>query len=140
MEKFDTQYLKKCNNTLKLAYQTLNKHNIDTIEYEIYRSAIIKEFEIILEQSGKLLKKVLREYFHSNKEADKLTFKDIFRYAGVHSLMTLDEVQRWIKYRDSRNCTAHDYGVNFANSILDFIDQFIKDTTKLIKIIDDFKR
>lgn len=65
--------------TLERAYGLLQDVEDDSIEYDMYRSACIKEFEIILEQGGKLLRKVLKPYFHSNKEADKLYFKDIFR-------------------------------------------------------------
>lgn len=68
----DTEYYERCIKTLQNAYTLLSKENLDTIEYEIYRSTCIKEFEIILEQSGKLLRKVLSPYFHSSKEVDKL--------------------------------------------------------------------
>jgi nucleotidyltransferase substrate binding protein (TIGR01987 family) len=136
MQKLDTTYLNKCNMALSKAYIKLQKYNQEDIEYEIYRSAVIKEFEIILEQSGKLLKKVLRKYFHTNKAVDELSFKDIFRQAGLHSLLTIDEVERWLKYRDNRNTTAHDYGECLANETLVLIEQFIKDADKLIRTID----
>ena len=139
MKNIDTSYIRTCNQALQRAYTILKECEKDSIEYEIYRSAVIKEFEIILEQSGKLLKKLLRVFFHSNKEADKLIFKDIFRHAGLHSLLTLEEVERWLKYRDSRNQTSHEYGSYLANEVLDFIDQFIKDSNKLVKVIDDFE-
>ncbi len=122
---------------LSKAYIKLQKYDKDEIEYEIYRSAVIKEFEIILEQSGKLLKKVLRPYFHTNKAVDELSFKDIFRQAGLHSLLTIDEVERWLKYRDNRNTTTHDYGEYLANETLVLIEQFIKDVDKLARLIDD---
>ena len=139
MYKIDTTYLKKCNLALKRASTELKKYNEDDFMYEMYRSATIKEFEIVLEQSGKLLKKVLRKYFHSNKEVDKLTFKDIFRQAGLHSLLSIDEVERWLEYRDNRNSTAHDYGVDLANNTLVLIEQFTIDVDKLIKVIDASK-
>jgi len=139
MQKIDTTYLKKCNLALTRASSELKKYDEDDFMYEMYRSATIKEFEVILEQSGKLLKKVLRAYFHSNKEVDKLFFKDIFRQAGVHSLLTIDEVERWLQYRDNRNSTAHDYGVDLANETLVLIKQFIIDVDKLIKVIDAFE-
>ncbi len=137
MQKLDTTYLSKCNMALSKAYIKLQKYDKDEIEYEIYRSAVIKEFEIILEQSGKLLKKVLRPYFHTNKAVDELSFKDIFRQAGLHSLLTIDEVERWLKYRDNRNTTTHDYGEYLANETLVLIEQFIKDVDKLARLIDD---
>jgi len=138
-KKIDTQYLVKCNEALKRANSMLQNYSQDDIEYEIYRSAVVKEFEILLEQSAKLLKKVLRAYFHSNKEVDKLTFKDIFRHAGLHGLLELQEVERWLQYRDNRNNTAHDYGVEFADNTLVLIDDFIQDIDKIIKVIDDFE-
>ena len=95
----------------------------------------IKEFEIILEQSGKLLKKVLKPYFHTSKAVDKLFFKDIFREAGLHGLMEIDEVQRWCEYRDNRNSTSHDYGESLANNTLILIPQFIKDAQNVTNII-----
>ena len=139
MQKIDTTYLKKCNLALKKASTELKKYNEDDFMYEMYRSATIKEFEIVLEQSGKLLKKVLRKYFHSNKEVDKLTFKDIFRQAGLHSLLSINEVERWLEYRDNRNSTAHDYGADLANNTLVLIEQFTIDVDKLIKVIDASK-
>ena len=136
MSKIDTSYLHKCNTTLERAYTLLKKHDEDEIEYEMYRSATIKEFEIILEQSGKLLKKVLKPYMHTNKAVDKLIFKDIFRQAGLHDLLSVEEVERWLKYRDNRNATSHDYGELLANETLVIIEQFIVDVKKLIEVID----
>lgn len=136
MNKLDATYLKKCNLALDRAFGNLQNYSKEDIEYEIYRSAVIKEFEIILEQSGKLLKKILRFYFHSNKAVDKLAFKDLFRQAGLHSLMSVEEVERWLNYRDNRNLTSHDYGEELANQTLILIPQFILDSKKLIEVID----
>ena len=44
---------------------------------DIYRATCVKEFEIVLEQSGKLLRKRLGAYFASNRQADRLAFKDL---------------------------------------------------------------
>ena len=136
MNVIDTSYLKKCNLALTRAYSYLHKYSENDIEYEIYRSAVIKEFEIILEQSGKLLKKILRVYLHSNRAVDKLVFKDIFRQAGLHGLLRVEEVERWLTYRDNRNSTSHNYGAFLANETLVLIEQFIIDVENLIKVID----
>ena len=136
MNSIDTTYLNKCNLALERAYGRLGNYQTSDIEYEIYRSAVIKEFEIILEQSGKLLKKALRPYFHSNRAVDKLMFKDIFREAGLHGLLSIDEVERWLEYRDNRNSTAHDYGEFLANETLVLMKQFIVDSRRLIEVID----
>ena len=96
MTTIDTQFLERCIKALETAFKQLNKIEENAIEYDIYRSAVIKEFEIILEQSGKLLKKRLRPYFHSNKSADRLPFKQLFRHAGNYGLLSLEEVERWL--------------------------------------------
>jgi nucleotidyltransferase substrate binding protein (TIGR01987 family) len=134
--KIDTSYLSRCILALDMAYIKLQEYSQDDIEYDIYRSAVIKEFEIILEQSGKLLKKALKPFFHTSKEVDKLFFKDIFRQAGLHGLLEVDEVQRWLEYRDNRNSTSHDYGEDLANKTLVLMRQFIIDSKNLVDKIE----
>ncbi len=135
--KIDTTYLKRCILALDKAYHTLEKYSQEDIEYDIYRSAVIKEFEIILEQSAKLLKKSLKPYFHTPKAVDRLYFKDIFREAGLHGLLSIDEVERWLKYRDNRNNTSHDYGFELANETLVLMEQFLVDATKLAEVVEN---
>ena len=40
---------------------------------------------------------------------DMLSFKDVFRQAHKHSLITEEKTSRLIKYLDNINNTAHDY-------------------------------
>lgn len=132
----DTQFLKRCNQTLEEAYKQLTLSDQKSIQYDLYRSAVIKEFEVILEQSGKLLKKILLPYLHSKKALDQLTFKAIFRHAGNYGLLEIGEVERWMVYRDNRNLTAHDYGFDLAEKTLPLIPSFVEDVNSLIKIIE----
>jgi nucleotidyltransferase substrate binding protein (TIGR01987 family) len=131
----ETEYYERCIRTLQNAFTLLNKANPDTIDYDMYRSACIKEFEIILEQSGKLLRKVLKPYFHSSKEVDKLYFKELFRHAVLRSLITDEVCERWLEYRDNRNSTAHDYGINFAEETLILLPLFITDALQFAEMI-----
>ena len=91
-----------------------------------------------LEQTGKLLRKKLILYFSAKKKVDTLTFKDLFRYAFKYSLIK-DEgcVERWMKYRDNRNNTAHDYGKAFAEETLSLIEDFLKDVKNLKAVIEN---
>jgi nucleotidyltransferase substrate binding protein (TIGR01987 family) len=132
----DTLYLKRCTSTLEKAYSLLQKANKEEIDYDMYRSACIKEFEIIIEQSGKLLKKALKPYFHSSKAVDVLVFKDVFRNAVLHAIIDADTCERWLTYRDNRNSTAHDYGLGFAEDTLLLLPQFISDAKVLANAID----
>jgi hypothetical protein len=66
MSKLDTFFLERCISTLDKAYDLLQKAIPSDIEYDMYRSACVKEYEIILEQCGKLMRKVLKPYYHSS--------------------------------------------------------------------------
>ena len=134
-KEINTTFLEKYILALEEVLQLLQKTKKDSLEYEIYRASTIKEFEIILEQSGKLLKKCLKPYFHSSKEVDNLAFKAIFKQAGNHGLLKIEEVKRWLEYRDNRNSTSHDYGVALAEKTLPLLPQFILDARALSQVI-----
>lgn len=135
--KIDTAFLERCVQTLEKSLDLLNKSDKSDIDYDMYRSACIKEFELILEQTGKMLKKCLRPYFHSSKETDRLIFKDIFRHSANHSLITIEEAERWLQYRDNRNTTVHDYGAGFAEETLILLPQFILDAKNIVLVIKE---
>lgn len=135
MTEINTQYLLRCIETLHRALTRLQHLAPDDDMRDIYRAACVKEFEIILEQSGKLLKKCLRPYFATSKEVDRLTFKDIFRHAAKFSIISLDEAERWMIYRDNRNDVAHDYGEGFANETLKLLPSFLTDARRLHEAI-----
>ena len=99
----DTTFFKRCIQTLDKAYYMVSQVEESSIEYDMYRSACVKEFEIILEQAGKLLRKCLKDFAHSPKMVDRMVFKDIFRQAAQHDLLTLGQAERWLEYRDGRN-------------------------------------
>ena len=131
MTNLNTDYFSRCIAALEQAYDGLNQQPADSLLYDIYRAACVKEFEIILEQTGKLLKKCLKPYFASNKQVDQLVFKEIFRHAAKHGLISLEEAERWLAYRDNRNDTAHDYGEGFAKETLVLLPGFIADAKTL---------
>lgn len=132
----DTSYLNKCLDTLISITNSLRTLEKDSVEYDIYRAAAVKEFELILEQAGTLLKRALRHYYYNSQKVDALFFKDIFRRAALHSIITVDEAENWLNYRDERNMTAHNYGEEHAEDILELLDKFIHDTRNLIKKIN----
>ncbi len=133
----NTEYLERCIETLEKSYSCIKSVEEGSIDYEMYRNSLVKSFEITLEQSGKLLRKKLTPYFASKKAVDTLTFKDLFRKAFKYSLISEDEVDRWMLYRDNRNNTAHDYGKSFAETTLILVEDFLKDVYHLKEIIDN---
>ena len=133
----DTTFLRRCIRTLELALSALGDRQTDDFVYDIYRAACVKEFELVLEQSGKLLKKRLTAFFASNRQADRLTFKDLFQHAAKHGLIETDAVERWLLYRDNRNNTAHDYGEGFAETTLKLLSDFIADAKALASVLEE---
>ena len=127
----ETTFFNRCIATLERALGRLEQSDPDDIDYELYRCACVKEFEIILEQAGKLLRKCLNDYMHSAKAVQQLVFKDIFRQACQHGFLTEEETERWLIYRDNRNHTAHDYGMKFAEETKALLPDFIKDSKSL---------
>jgi len=133
--KTDTAYYERCISTLERAHGLLRKADEKSIDYDMYRSACVKEFEIILEQSGKLLRKVLTPFFSSAKAVDKLYFNDVFRHAVLRGIISAEQGERFLAYRENRNITAHDYGVNFTEETLVLLPGFITDTRLLAEAI-----
>ncbi len=137
----ETDYLKRCIEALARAFGALRELEAagesDRVLYDVYRAACVKEFELVLEQSGKLLKKRLRPWFASNRHADRLTFKDTFRHANKHCLIGTDACERWFRYRDNRNDTAHDYGEGFAEATLKLLPDFLVDAEALAVVIGE---
>lgn len=131
-----TDHLARCIRTLESSLELLGHSAPESIEYEVYRNAVVKGFELALETSGKLLRKVLKEYSGSPRAIDELSYKDVFREALKRSLVAdTDAVRRWFAYRDNRNSTAHDYGLGFAEDTLKLLPSFLSDVKKLESVL-----
>lgn len=127
----NTGHFARCIETLESSLTLLNRSHPDSIDYEIFRNAVVKGFELTLETGGKLLRKALKAFTGSPREVDQLTYKDVLRHAAKHGLMDTDTIERWFLYRDNRNSTAHDYGVGFAEDTLKLLPAFLTDARAL---------
>jgi nucleotidyltransferase substrate binding protein (TIGR01987 family) len=137
MEKLNTSHLSRCITTLESSVKRLKEAKPDSIDYEIFRNATVKGFELTLETVGKLLRKALKSYTGNPRMVDELTYKDLFRHALKHGFLDTNAVERWFVYRDNRNETAHDYGVVFANTTLKLLPDFLEDASALQKILQE---
>ena len=126
-----TEHLARCLLTLEKSLEQLRHAAEDTIDYEIYRNAVVKGFELTLETSGKMLRKALKSYTGSPRGVDELTYKDVLRQAAKHGLLDPSALERWFTYRDNRNNTAHDYGKGFADETLELMPNFLTDGRRL---------
>ncbi len=127
----NTDHLKRCIGTLESSLVFYRKAEAGSIDQEVFRNAIVKGYELTQETAFKLVKRALKEFGHGGKKLDATPIKDLLRLAATHSLMTVDEVERWFAYRDNRNSTAHDYGEGFAKETLALLPGFIGDAKTL---------
>ena len=135
MERLDTQRLERFISTLERSLAMLKSTAPESVDYEVYRNAVIKGFELTLETSGKLLGKALRPYFAAPGDTARLPFKDLFQNALSRGLLEPEAVERWFAYRDNRDSTAHDYGVAFAEDTLALLPRFIDDARALSQVL-----
>ena len=126
-----TEHLARCIRTLEMSLEQLRRAPVESIDYEVFRNAVVKGFELTLETAGKLLRKALKAYVGNPRAADEFTYKDLFRHAAKHGLLESAAVQRWFEYRDNRNNTAHDYGKGFAEDTLGLMPAFLVDARAL---------
>ena len=126
-----TTHYARCIQTLESSLSLLGQADADSIDYEIFRNAVVKGFELTLETAGKLLRKALKTYTGSPRSVDELSYKDVLRHAAKHGLLSTVEVTRWFAYRDNRNNTAHDYGKGFAEDTLALMPTFLADARAL---------
>lgn len=97
--------------------------------------------EVALEQSGKLLRKSQRPWFASKRQADRLTFRDVFRHAAKHGLLDTEAAERWLGYRDAVDgLLDRESGNRFDTAAIDLLRAFLADATALVDTIDDVPR
>ena len=134
----DTGQLARCVKTLDLSLTRLMQTDEQAPDYEIFRNAVIKGYELSLETAGKLLRRAIKEYTGAPRDVDDLPYKELIRRGLKYGLIADSAaVERWFDYRDNRNNTAHDYGVGFAQATLKLLPLFLTDVRALEKTISE---
>ena len=134
--RINTDHLRRHIESLDHSFATLDDDTQPDWLLDAMRAACVKHSEVILEQSGRLLRKRLRPWFATNRQADKLTFRDVFRHAAKHGLISADACERWLRYRDNRNDTVHDHGEEFTVATFKLLPEFITDAKILADMIE----
>ena len=133
----DTTFVRDCLDKLEGSLATIERRAPDDPVCDVLRAPCVAEFERVLDQCGKLLRKRLRPWFASNRQADRITFRDVFRHAAKHGLIDTPACERWLRYRDNLNDPAHDIGSGVANATLTLLPAFVADARALIDMIED---
>ena len=132
----DTSGLRRCIGTLEAAFAHMQSAGPDGTMRDIFQAACDKQFELVLEIGGSLLRKRVGDFFASNREAERLTFRDAFRHGAKHGLVPAEACERWLQYRDIHNASAHDHGERFAETALELLPAFIVDAQALAEAVE----
>ncbi len=135
MNLLDNQYYERCIATLQEAFVRYSKEESGSIPKELYRSACVKEFELLVEQTVVLLRKSLGPYFAHKGMASKLNYKDVLRHSSKFGLIDIEESERWMNYRDLRNMAAHNYGSDYADETMKALSEFIADALHMASVL-----
>lgn len=70
-----TDHLARCIQTLETSLERLHGAPKESIEYEMYRNAVVKGFELTLEIAGKLLRRAVKAYAGNPRIVDEQSLK-----------------------------------------------------------------
>lgn len=93
-------------------------------------AGVIQNFELVYEQSIKMLRRELERSAASPTEVDFGNFRDLLRSAAEKGLIA--NVEAWFAYRKMRNITAHTYDREKAQQVYREVIAFIGDAEDLL--------
>lgn len=92
------------------------------------RDGVIQRFEVVVDISQKLMKRVLQEIYHM--EPARIAKNTIREAAGM---ALIADAERWIGHIDARNDTSHTYDASKANAVFERIPGFLPDARDLLQ-------
>lgn len=127
--------LKDSINALDRSIKVYNKiQNDDNDLILTVRAGVIQNFEIAFEQSWKFIQRWLNENINPDITSG-ITKKELFRLAAKHLL--IDDVEKWIKFKDARNSTSHIYSNDLSQEVFNEALKFLPYAENLLKRLED---
>ena len=99
---------------------------------EAVRAGVIQNFEVVYEQSWKMMERWLEENV-GTVYVNVRTRRELFRRAAQSLIIT--DVDRWMEYHEARNRTSHTYDEDTAQSVFEEATEFVHDAKRLLKIL-----
>ena len=130
-----TTHLERCLQTLTASLEALQASEPESIEFEIYRNAVIKGFELSLEVCGKLLRRALKAYGGSPKEVDELVYKEVLRRCAKQAILEPALTEKIWVYSTKRQSVADDDYIPFVQEILPLLPQFITEMSRISTLL-----
>lgn len=119
---------------LRRFLEELERHEPGEFFYAPSRTECVKEFELALEESARLLRRQLRPHLTSTEEANGLVSEELIRYSARIGLIPLDASERWVECHRPRNGMAHLYGDELAEPTL---HRFLEDGEEFARVIGE---
>ena len=98
---------------------------------EEIRDAVIQRFEYSYELCWRMIKRRVEMDAPVPAEIDAMSFNALMREAGERGL--IQDVSRWLVYREQRNTTSHTYDAMKAQSVYQTARQFFPDAQALLQ-------
>lgn len=95
-----------------------------------FRNSVIQCFEFTYELSYKMIRRQLSVILPAPSTIKEMNYADLMRSAAEAGL--IQDVKRFLEYREMRNLTSHTYDENKAEQILTHMTHFAKDVEQLI--------
>ena len=96
-----------------------------------FRGATIQAFEYSFELAVKMIRRQLAQIVSTPQDLVQMTFADLIRTAADAGLV--DNVKRFLNYRDARNQTSHTYDEDKAADVVKVVPDFYKDASFLLE-------
>ena len=114
-----------------LEYQAIDYSKDSERLVLLKRMGLIKTYEMGYET----LKKTLYRYLVDAGESDIPSLsKPLFTSANENGLLP-SPMEQWIKYIDIRNSTAHEYGIEKIDELIELLPDFIDDAIGIYQIM-----
>ena len=104
------------------AYALAVKLSLESDIIESIQAGVIQNFEIVYEQSWKMIKRWLSINI-GNEYVDGINRKELFRLAAKERL--IDDFDAWLDFHRSRNETSHIYAQKTANEVFEKAESFL---------------
>ncbi len=117
-------------NNYKKALSTLDEAMSSCPKSLLERDGIIQRFEYCLEVSWGAAKKVL-EYHEIKTDSPRNIFRELAKHEWI------DNPEDWILSLEARNKTSHLYHENVAEEIFKVVPHFLKESHKLLKVLQE---
>ena len=124
----------KAVSALERAIKTVNKLDASDEDLrEAVRAGVIQNFEVVYEQSWKMMKRWLAENVGAIY-VDGVPRGGLFRLASENRLIV--DVNRWMAYHKARNQTSHTYDEDTAQSVFEEAAEFVHDAKQLLRTLE----